>query len=243
MPPKSINAYDVSQRVARYDRDMDVMHPLRHKMFDVALEVLPISRESEFTAIELGMGTGTLSQRVLEQYPKARLVAIDGADSMLDLAKLRLAGLADRVTFVRGDFRDLDGLLAGVGPAALVISAYALHHLDGEEKEATVRRALQALEPQGWFLNADLVATERKDVRRLVQDIRISGILERAEADDARFRDRATTAHFLDELEAAEADQPLTLAEELRVVRRAGLREVEVFWKEYREVVYGGPRS
>ncbi len=131
MSEKSIEAYDIPQRVAHYDRDMDVMHPLRHKMFDIALEVLPISREAEFMAIELGMGTGTFSQR----------------------------------------------------------------------------------------------------------------ILERAEVKDARFRDRAATARFLDELETQEADQPLTLADELRVVRQAGLREVEVFWKEYREVVYGGPRN
>ncbi len=83
MSAKSIDAYDAPQRVAQYDRDMDVMHPLRHKMFDVALEVLPIPRDAEFTAIELGMGTGTFSQRILAQFPKARLIAIDGAETML----------------------------------------------------------------------------------------------------------------------------------------------------------------
>jgi hypothetical protein len=43
-------------------------------------------------------------------------------------------------------------------------------------------------------------------------------------------------------MEAREGDQPLPLAEDLALAREAGLR-VEVFWKEYREAVWGGPPS
>ena len=44
------------------------------------------------------------------------------------------------------------------------------------------------------------------------------------------------------DLEAREKDQPLTLAADLEIARAAGLIRAEVLWREYREVVIGGPR-
>jgi len=41
-PAKAIAAYDVPERIARYDLDMDVMHPNRHPMADVICRVLPL---------------------------------------------------------------------------------------------------------------------------------------------------------------------------------------------------------
>ncbi|MCH8931357.1 MAG: cation:proton antiporter, partial [Proteobacteria bacterium] len=38
----SLKAYDVPERVRTYDIDMDVMHPLRHKMIEIILDILPL---------------------------------------------------------------------------------------------------------------------------------------------------------------------------------------------------------
>jgi len=88
----------------------------------------------------------------------------------------------------------------------------------------------------------DLVAAERSVVERRIQELRLSGVVWRAAGNDRRFQDEVSTRAFLDDLEAKEGDQPLTLAEDLRIAREAGLENVEVFWKEYREVVFGGSK-
>jgi hypothetical protein len=44
MTERSIAAYDVSQRVKTYDADMELMHPNRSKMVQIAIEVLPFSK-------------------------------------------------------------------------------------------------------------------------------------------------------------------------------------------------------
>jgi hypothetical protein len=41
MNSTSIAAYELPARVASYDADMDVMHPNRHKMVGIALEIFP----------------------------------------------------------------------------------------------------------------------------------------------------------------------------------------------------------
>jgi len=69
---ESIKAYDLVTRVATYDADMELMHPKRRKMVEVALQILPFDAEASFTALELGGGTGSFSHSVLNRFPNCR---------------------------------------------------------------------------------------------------------------------------------------------------------------------------
>jgi hypothetical protein len=71
---------------------------------------------------------------------------------------------------------------------------------------------------------------------------RIAGIVERAGGSDNRFADSASTRQFLVDLERKEAGHPLTLAEDLALLRSSGLKHVSAFWLEYRELVSGGQK-
>ena len=94
MTERSIAAYDVSERVKRYDADMELMHPNRSKMVQVALEVLPFPKTAALRAIDLGIGTGYFTERFLNDFPKSRVLGIDGAQAMIELAKARLTSIA-----------------------------------------------------------------------------------------------------------------------------------------------------
>src|SRR5262249_58807393 len=110
MTERSIGTYEMSQRVKSYDVDMELMHPNRPKMVQIALEVLPFPRTVALRAIDLGIGTGYFTERFLNQFPNSRVLGIDGAEAMVELAKARLTSLASRVEFVIGDFRKLQEL-------------------------------------------------------------------------------------------------------------------------------------
>src|SRR5882762_2262186 len=138
MTERSIAAYDISQRVKTYDADMELMHPNRSKMVQVALEVLPFPKTAALRAIDLGIGTGYFTQRFLNNFQNSRVLGIDGAQAMIGLAKARLKSLASRVEFVIGDFRKLQELAPDVSTADVVFSAYALHHLSRADKETVL---------------------------------------------------------------------------------------------------------
>ena len=157
MTERSIAAYDVSQRVKTYDADMELMHPNRSKMVQVALEVLPFPKTAALRAIDLGIGTGYFTERFLNNFPNSRVLGIDGAQAMIELAKARLKSLASRVEFVIGDFRRLQELAPDAGTVDVVFSAYALHHLSRADKETVLRQVVELLVPGGWFVNADLI--------------------------------------------------------------------------------------
>jgi tRNA (cmo5U34)-methyltransferase len=107
------------------------------------------------TILELGIGTGETAKRVLAAHPEARLVAIDSSAEMLERARtvvpqadLRLAQLQDPLP---------------EGPFDLVVSALAVHHLDGPGKQDLFRRIAAVLEPGGSFVLADVVVPENEE--------------------------------------------------------------------------------
>jgi tRNA (cmo5U34)-methyltransferase len=107
------------------------------------------------TILELGIGTGETAKRVLAAHPEARLVAIDSSAEMLERARtavpqadLRLAQLQDPLP---------------EGPFDLVVSALAVHHLDGPGKQDLFRRIAAVLEPGGAFVLADVVVPENDE--------------------------------------------------------------------------------
>ncbi len=238
----SVEAYDPPERVRRYDADMDIMHPLRLKMIDVALELLPFDRTDTLRVLDLGVGTGASSRQFMEKYVNAEVVAVDGAASMLELAKFRLREYSHRVQWVVSDFRAMPAKLLEPDTIDVVISCYALHHLNAQEKLAVLKSVVRAIRPGGWILNADLVVADAPDIERRIQEIRVEAITGRAPANDSRFCSPEATRQYLDELEEMEQDQPQTLMQDIRILRESGIENAEVFWKELREAVTGGSK-
>jgi ubiquinone/menaquinone biosynthesis C-methylase UbiE len=151
MVQRSIAAYELPERVASYDGDMEIMHPNRAKMVQVALDVLPFPLEQQLRALDLGVGTGYFAEKFLCRYVNAHVWALDGAAAMVDLAATRLGPLADRARFLVGDFRNLSRLLPEDESFDVAFSSYALHHLGREDKQAVVRQARDRLRTGGWF--------------------------------------------------------------------------------------------
>ena len=176
MTERSIAAYDVSQRVKMYDADMELMHS---KMVQIAIEVLPFPKTADLRAIDLGIGTGYFTERFLNHFPNSRVLGIDGAQAMIELAKPRLISLASRVQFVIGDFRKLQELAPGAGTADVVFSAYALHHLSRPDKGRVLRQVVELLVPGGSFVNADLIVADSPELESRLREIRVAGIVER----------------------------------------------------------------
>ncbi|HUO74063.1 MAG TPA: class I SAM-dependent methyltransferase [Solirubrobacteraceae bacterium] len=104
--------------------------------------------------LELGTGTGETASRVLAVHPGARLHGIDASSRMLAVARTALAD-AD----VELEVRPLEEPLP-VGPFELVVSALAVHHLDGQAKRDLFARIAGVLVDGGWFVLGDVVVPD-----------------------------------------------------------------------------------
>jgi tRNA (cmo5U34)-methyltransferase len=101
--------------------------------------------------LELGVGTGETSRRVLDVHPEAELVGIDESAEMLAAASADVA--ADlRVSRLEDPLPE--------GNFDLVVSALAVHHLDGAGKADLFGRIAEKLRPGGRFVLGDVVVPD-----------------------------------------------------------------------------------
>jgi tRNA (cmo5U34)-methyltransferase len=102
--------------------------------------------------LDLGAGTGSTSQAVLRARPDAQLVLVDENPGMLAVAEdvLPVANVEHVVV------ADLSDPLPQ-GPFDLVVSALAIHHLDGPAKQALFEGVHARLREGGRFVMADVV--------------------------------------------------------------------------------------
>jgi tRNA (cmo5U34)-methyltransferase len=99
--------------------------------------------------LELGTGTGETALRVRAKHPDARWVGIDSSEAMLARARERLPDADLRLQRLEDELPS--------GPFDLVVSALALHHLDGAGKRELFSRVAGVLRPDGWFVLGDVV--------------------------------------------------------------------------------------
>jgi len=140
---------------AEYDRIIRTYIPAyeesRAVQLDLLAEVAAASRPVRLA--DLGGGTGSLAEAILDRFPLATVLVRDIDPAMLDVARQRLARFGPRVTLERATFAD------PLPPVDAVVSAFALHHIPRlDQKVAAYQRVRQALAPGGLFLNNDATA-------------------------------------------------------------------------------------
>jgi tRNA (cmo5U34)-methyltransferase len=99
--------------------------------------------------LELGTGTGETALRVQANHPDARWVGIDSSEPMLARARERLPDADLRLQRLEDELP--------AGPFDLVVSALAVHHLDGAGKQGLFSRVAGVLQPGGNFVLGDVV--------------------------------------------------------------------------------------
>ncbi|MDX6569482.1 MAG: hypothetical protein QOH15_2060 [Gaiellales bacterium] len=114
-------------------------------------EIVRASLDLEvFRMLDLGVGAGETSRRCLEAHPAARAVCLDESQDKLDAAARVLGARAE---LRLGRFQDP----LPEGPFQLIVSAFALHHVDAALKADLLPRVAERLSEGGRFVLGDVV--------------------------------------------------------------------------------------
>ena len=194
--------------VDAYDRAIRSFVPGYEAMLRAAAEHVASAAGEGGLVLELGAGTGALSEAILAHEGIGAVELIDTDPEMLERARARLARFAGKVRFKEGSFDE------PFAPCNAVAASLSLHHVPSmDRKRALYRRIREALAPGGVFVNADVTmpasAQEREAVYRFWTDHMASHGIDEAQAH----------RHFE---EWAEEDTYFPLEDELEAMTAAG---------------------
>ncbi len=167
----------------------------------VVLELLPPEVRR---IMDLGAGDGRLLALAKLARPQAHGVALDFSPPMLTAVRKRFA--QDATVSVIG--HNLNDPLPNLGAFDVVLSSFAIHHLNDERKFALYREIFALLEPGGLFCNLEHVASP-------------TPILH------AEFRRALAQAG----VEEDPSNQCLSVESQITWLRQIGFDRVDCYWK------------
>ena len=184
-------------------------------MLEVVAGTLAVSGPDH--VLDLGAGTGALSEAILAHDGAQRVELIDLDPEMLDQARQRLERFGGRVRFREASF------LAPLPQCDGAVASLSLHHVPTmDEKRALYGRIRAAIRPGGVFVNGDAMmpadpAGRQAACRVWVDHMMACGI------------DEARAFEHIEEW--GEEDTYFSLDEELTAMRDVGF-EAECIWHE-----------
>ena len=216
-----------AEHAAEYDAQRRRLIPSFELFYGTAVDMLGVRGGEVRRVLDLGAGTGLLSEAVLERYPAVELVLLDGAQEMLHQAHGRLP--AESITTITQDMR----AELPPGPFDAVVSGLAIHHLEHPDKRDLFARIHDVLRPDGVFVNAEHVSgsTEWLD-----------GVYRSSwrEACTAKSASHDEIAHAEQRMEM---DRSSDVATQLQWMAEAGLEDCDCFFKHLHFAVLAGWRA
>jgi len=183
-------------------------------MLDAAADAAAASvRRRRPDVVDLGIGTGALSARVIAALPAAQIVGIDADPAILSAAVDRLGAL---LRPVHGSFER-----AALPRCDAIVASLALHHLPTRARKLAVyRHSHAALRPGGVLINADCAPASDAGIAEMQQQAWHRHMR-------AAYSDREVERYFR---AWAEEDVYVPLDAELAMMRAAGF-EPDVVWR------------
>lgn len=177
--------------------------------------------------LDLGAGTGLLSNFWYQCFSKAEYVLVDIAGEMLEVARKRFAGL-ENVSYQIMDYsKELPKEEFDV-----IVSALSIHHLEDENKMELFSRIYDKLPSGGLFINYDQFCAGTAEMNLWFdsfweKQLETSGL---SSLDLERWKERR------------KLDRECSLEDEIDMLQKSGFREVKCIYSHQKFSVVVGKK-
>lgn len=222
MPNLTKEVFDAT--ASTYDRDRAKLIPGCDAFYRWAIDLIPAGAK---TIVDLGAGSGLLTQLVRQRFPHVAIHLIDFSASMLDLARKRL-GDEHNLIFTQADYA-IEPIPSSV---CAIVSSLSIHHLEDDAKRHVFRKVHDALKPRGVFVNADQVAGPTPELDNRYRALWLQQVHALG----------ATEQQITDSLYRQQQDRCVDVERQLAWMRDAGFTDADCWYKEARFAVLAGTR-
>jgi tRNA (cmo5U34)-methyltransferase len=174
--------------------------------------------------LDLGAGTGLMSEFVMQRVGTAALHLLDESTDMTAKALVRLEQFMPKL-FIQSMTEPLPDMQFHA-----VVSSVAIHHLAHEEKRGLYKRIFQSLAPGGVFVNAEQILGETAWHEELYEEMHMGGARALGSDEDEIRGAKERMAY----------DKCATLAEQVSWLKEIGFQHAGAFFQWSRFAVFAG---
>ncbi len=217
--------------------------PAREYQITTICDLIP-ARPEPFAVVELACGEGLLAGAILQRFPHARVLGLDGSTEMLTRAAANLKQWGTRFQAQQFELAAADWRTT-IRDAHVVVSSLTIHHLDGAGKQQLFRDVFHMLAPGGVFVIADLVQPTTERGVAVAAQAWDDAVQQRARelGGDERAWEYFQQSHWNYYRYPDPGDTPSPLWDQLQWLAQAGFADVDVVWMEAGHAIYGGRKS
>jgi SAM-dependent methyltransferase len=227
----------------RWEAQQGAYMPDREARFDMMISAIEALCGTSPHVADLGSGPGSLSRRILDRLPEARVTAIDMDPVLLTMGRNALGDMGGRLHWLDADLRSRWNADAA-GPVDAAVSTTALHWLQPNALFALYRHLGTVLRPGGVFVNGDQMDFPASEARlsaaaRAIRERRDPPVTSTGETWEewwaaveqepglaAQVAERNLRHH-----EHPDHDHPIELAGHVEALHQAGFAEVDTIWQ------------
>ncbi len=203
--------------------------PKYPEMLTALINAIPDNKENP-KVLDLGCGTGNITQKLLTRFPQAEVTCLDLSENMIKIAKNKLSQYKS-IKYLIGDFTETEI----TEKYDAIISSLALHHIPNDKEKQEMYKAIyEALNKNGVFYNADVIlgnSTYNEELNnKIAQEDMINNGVTLEEIQEHKGKREAN-------------DIPTTIYNHIKMLENVGFQEIDIIWKYYANVVYGATKK
>lgn len=210
---------------AEYDEKIRRTLPYYDNFFENIVSMVKACPTPPKSWLDVGCGTGKLAEYVLKSFDMEKIVFCDNSEEMLNIARGRFS--AENTEFFLADVRELNFR----EEFDIVTAVQVNHYFRGGERTAAVQKCFDALKSGGIYICFENFAP--------YSDVGKNFYLERWK--NFQLEQGRTSAQVGEHIGRYGREYfPITLSEQLRIMRDCGFKYTEILWLSYMQAGFLG---
>ena len=214
--------------------------PFAAEEIDILLRIINHYKPDVKTFLDLGCGDGILGRTILVNYPDSKGIFVDFSEPMINAAKSKSEEYKNRAEFFVLDFGNEKWIepILNLLPVDLVISGFAIHHQDDNNKKRIYNEIFnQILKSGGLFLNLEQTASSSKENEKIFDEFFMDYMKKfNRESGGKNLLQKIEEEYYKDK----EVNKLSPVEEQCNWLREIGFVNVDCFFKVFEISIFGG---